>query len=295
MTKVSVVVPVYNVAPYLAQCLRSIIHNTYKDLEIIIVDDASPDNSAEIYNDFAAKDARIKIIKHAKNKGLSGARNTGLDAATGEYVHFFDSDDFVNLDYYGKMMSAAEMFDGADILSGEVESYNGPHYQQTFRSVSIITEAITKYKCTRAFDNCTVWRHMYRRDFLVRNNIRFAEGRIFEDMLFTPVVFLKANAVVTVPGAIYFYVYNGDSILNKRYTPRHKEQYEYGMEAKRKFAVANGLKALLDYGGKKKEKYRLFGIIPIIAIRWNRTQKSYGAYLFGLNMWPFRLWSKQES
>ena len=99
MSKISVIVPVYNVEQYLPQCLDSIINQTYKNLEIICVDDGSPDNSGKILDEYAKKDKRIKVI-HQENQGVSVARNTGLDNATGKYIGFVDPDDWIEADYY---------------------------------------------------------------------------------------------------------------------------------------------------------------------------------------------------
>ena len=102
---VSVIVPVYNVSPYLREALDSVINQTYKELEIIIVDDGSTDGSASIYEEYAASDPRIKLI-HQANKGLSGARNTGLEHATGEFVSFIDSDDSISPMFIESLVNA---------------------------------------------------------------------------------------------------------------------------------------------------------------------------------------------
>ncbi|MCF0156053.1 MAG: glycosyltransferase, partial [Veillonella sp.] len=103
MSKISVIVPIYNVEPYIHQCVDSIINQTYKDLEIILVDDGSPDNCGKICDEYAAKDDRVKVI-HRPNGGLSAARNSGLDVATGEYIAFVDSDDYIACNMYSDMM-----------------------------------------------------------------------------------------------------------------------------------------------------------------------------------------------
>lgn len=101
----SVIIPIYNVEPYLDRCMESIVNQTYKNLEIIMVDDGSPDNCPELCDQWQRKDVRIKVI-HKKNGGLSDARNAGLDIASGEYIAFVDSDDFVDLDMYRSMIEA---------------------------------------------------------------------------------------------------------------------------------------------------------------------------------------------
>ena len=114
MNKVSIIVPVYNIEKYLAKCLDSLINQTLEDIEIICVNDGSTDNSAEILNEYAQKDCRIKIINQ-DNAGLSAARNTGINAANGEYIGYVDSDDWIDLNFYEKLYNAAKDTD-ADIV-----------------------------------------------------------------------------------------------------------------------------------------------------------------------------------
>lgn len=108
MYKVSIIIPIYNVEQYLAQCLDSVINQTYKNIEIICVNDCSLDNSFRILDEYSKNDKRIKIINRENNGGLSAARNTGLDNASGKYIYFLDSDDWIDLDYIEKMLNAAD-------------------------------------------------------------------------------------------------------------------------------------------------------------------------------------------
>ena len=112
MKKISVIVPIYNTEKYLKRCFDSILSSTYENLEVILVDDGSPDNSGKICDEYAARDSRIRVI-HKKNGGLSSARNAGLDIATGDYVTFVDSDDYIASDIYEKLVAC--MIDGVDI------------------------------------------------------------------------------------------------------------------------------------------------------------------------------------
>ena len=111
MIKISVIVPVYNVENYLIQCLDSIINQTLKDIEIICVDDCSPDNSIEILEEYKNKDNRISIIRHSNNQGLGPARNTGLKHANGEYISFVDSDDYIDKNFLFYLYSTAKKYD----------------------------------------------------------------------------------------------------------------------------------------------------------------------------------------
>lgn len=148
MYKISVIVPVYNVEKFLAQCLESLVQQTYKNLEIIIVDDGTSDGSDKIYKTYAEKDNRIKIIKQ-KNAGVSVARNTGLAAATGQYVHFIDSDDYIDIDYYEKMInSATDIF--PDIIAGSVISQNAPLYNVAYKNRCVLKSVTEKFLTTNA-------------------------------------------------------------------------------------------------------------------------------------------------
>ena len=112
--KISVIVPVYKVEPYLSRCLDSIINQTYRNLEIILVDDGSPDRCGEICDEYARQDSRIRVI-HKANGGLSDARNHGIDVAIGDYIAFVDSDDYIATDMYEKMLARLEL-DNSDMV-----------------------------------------------------------------------------------------------------------------------------------------------------------------------------------
>ena len=275
LMKISVIIPVYNVEEYLAQCLESVIYQSYKDLEIIIVDDGSPDNSSAVYEKYAALDSRIKVIKQ-ENGGLSAARNTGLDAATGDYVHFIDSDDYVSCDYYEKMLAAAIATD-ADIAAGGVVSQNGQKYSISYQDSVVLSRLAEKFKVTNALNVCVVWRYIYRREFLEKNGFRFEVGRIFEDILFTPDVIRLADRVVTVPGAYYYYVFNPNSILNKGYTPRHKEQYKYAEVKRDEFAKKYGL----EYSCADPVSVYIYKFLPFKLLRKEVSADHIKYYLLG--------------
>lgn len=143
---VSVVIPMYNAEKFIAKCLTHLVHQTYKNLEILIINDGSTDNSEALCKEWAKSDKRIKIITQ-KNAGPSVASNYGLEIASGEWVHFHDHDDFVNLDYFEKMMNVAALTD-VDILCGEV---NQPDYSfPVFNSTEICTTLEDKVLVTCA-------------------------------------------------------------------------------------------------------------------------------------------------
>ena len=282
MHKISVIVPVYNVEKFLAQCLESLIRQTYKNLEIIIIDDGSSDNSYKIYKKYAKNDSRIKIIKQI-NAGVSAARNAGLASATGEYIHFIDSDDYIDIDYYEKMLSASGSM-SPDIIAGGVVSQNAPLYNIVYDSKCVLKTPTEKFLITNALNNCTVWRYLFKRDFLVKNKLTFVTGRIFEDMLFTPNAILLANYIVTVPDAKYYYVFNENSLLNKKYTANHETQYAYAEQQLNQFILDNNLSHI-----KKRlvnleittYKFLIFKFFKRVFYKDNNETKYY---LFGIRI-----------
>jgi len=201
----------YNAEKFIQKCLEHLVHQTYKKIEIIIVDDGSTDNSVKICRHYAAQDRRIKIIRQ-KNAGPSVASNTGLKAASGEYVHFHDHDDFVNLDYFERMADCA-VKTNADILCGEVAQpdYNFPR----FNAIEICTDLRDKILKTRANKFNPAWRYLYRKSFLDETGLHFEPAIVgAQDLYFTKTAIILAHRVATVPGAIYNVV-STDTALGK--------------------------------------------------------------------------------
>ena len=215
---VSIIVPVYNVAPYLREALDSVVNQSYKDLEIIIVDDGSTDGSASICEGFASSDPRIKLI-HQPNKGLSGARNTGLEHATGDFVAFVDSDDSISPLFIETLVKAMESSSSSIAIcrysiiytSG---SMNGIAASSVFPSMAagvferaealklLVEEKISVHVCNKLF----------RREML--SDISFPEGHVYEDAVPAFKLFDKAERVVLVDESMYNYRQRTDSITS---------------------------------------------------------------------------------
>ena len=187
MIKISVIVPVYNVENYLIQCLDSIINQTLKDIEIICVDDCSPDNSIEILEEYKNKDNRINIIRHSNNQGLGPARNTGLKHANGEYISFIDSDDYIDKNFLFYLYSTAKKYD-SDVVStsnipenhnGELRDHNylkeikkiGDYLRDGISNVSIKNEKRPGLE----YMAVSAWNKIYRRSFLLENELYFMD------------------------------------------------------------------------------------------------------------------------
>lgn len=147
MPKVSIIVPIYNVEKYLDRCMSSLLNQTLKDIEIIMVDDESPDNCPQLCDEYARKDERVKVI-HKKNGGLGLARNSGLEIATGEYVAFVDSDDFVDINMYQELYSTADSYDSDIVYCGFYEYKNESNVktrQEVCRSIVYKDSECTKF------------------------------------------------------------------------------------------------------------------------------------------------------
>lgn len=187
--KLSVVVPVYNVSPYLDEALNSVENQTYKDMEIICINDGSTDNSLEILENHAKKDSRIKIINQ-ENRGVSAARNAGIDVAGGKYVYFFDSDDILAPYIMGTSIDLLEKND-ADILEfrylrrlfDEKVDFSEYSYDPSLVQICEREQGENPFK---AFEGTIkVWACVYRKSFLTENSVRFSEDvKISEDVLF---------------------------------------------------------------------------------------------------------------
>jgi len=196
----SVVIPMYNATKFIRKPLEHLIHQTYKNIEIIIVDDGSTDNCADIIKEYMKHDKRIKLIQQ-KNAGVSAASNTGLNAVTGEYVCIHDHDDFVNLEYFEKMANAA-ILTNADVLCGEVcePGWSFPE----FKSIEIAVAMDDKIKMTHANAFNCAWRYAYKTEFLRKTKLLFETSVCgAQDVIFSKSAIVLANTVTTVPGAIY--------------------------------------------------------------------------------------------
>ena len=213
---VSVIVPVYNVAPYLREALDSVVNQTYKDLEIIIVDDGSTDGSADICEEYADSDARIKLIKQP-NKGLSGARNTGLENATGDLVAFVDSDDSISPLFVELLVSAMISSDSpigvcrCSIIYSN-GSMNGVVASSVFPTIlkGVYERADALRLLVEETMSVNVCNKLFRRELF--SDVRFAEGHVYEDAYPCFKLFDKAERVVLIDESLYNYRRRPDSI-----------------------------------------------------------------------------------
>lgn len=206
MEKISIIIPVYKIEKYLDRCLESVVNQTYTNLEIILIDDGSPDNSPKICDEWAKKDKRIKVI-HKKNEGVSIARNKGLEVATGEYIGFVDGDDYIEPNMYKRLYELIKE-SGADIAQCRSQSFSQNGEKIAYEPISsdgIISDKslIMKLFITRNI-TFTIWNKLFSKKIL--NDIRFTPNfKMCEDMLFEYFIMKKTNKVVVTNNIYYNY------------------------------------------------------------------------------------------
>lgn len=237
---ISIIIPVYNTGQYLDKCMESICAQTYRNIEMILVDDGATDGSGAKCDEWAAKDARVRVV-HKQNGGLSDARNAGLNVATGEYIGFVDSDDWIEPDMYKFLYDNAVELD-ADIVECS--------FWKTYETKE--KPARGAYGKTRVFgreeaqimlmqDRIVrnyVWSKLYRRELM--EGIAFPVGKVFEDILFTYKVYDKAEHVAFCPEPKYHYVIRGGSITSKRYEIKNNLDYLEALDTKMKEMIGRG-------------------------------------------------------
>lgn len=276
----SVIMPVYKVEKYIAQCLEGVICQTFKDLEILVIDDGSPDKSAQIYKRYAKLDSRIRIVKQ-KNSGVSAARNRGLEMARGKYVHFIDSDDYLaDLNFYQKMIDAA-LSNNCDMAVSGFYFQERPYQSVEYDCCGIYVGIDNKVRITRFFEHGYIWRYIYDRDFLIRNKLKFPIGQtIFEDCKFGLEALEKSNRIITVPDVIYFYRHRPDSRIGiSKNSKQDKIKYNLLMDFYKDFAQRHQCE---DAGVKSNRRfvYKSFFNINLMTIKQENDISKY--YLFGL-------------
>jgi glycosyltransferase involved in cell wall biosynthesis len=264
-----VVVPIYKVEKYIDKCINSIINQTYKNLEIILVDDGSPDNCPQICDEYAKKDNRIKVI-HKENGGLSDARNRGIKEARGEYIGFVDSDDYIDDGMYEYLYNLIKKHNAEISICGfkEVDE-NGKAIKEKK------SECINEYSSIEALEILAediiitnhAWNKLYKRELFVKNSIEYPVGKIMEDISTTYKLFEESNRIVLGDEIQYYYLIRETSISGEKGLKMCKYHIENTIDRfehfkdnkelgfyfyKNLFYVA--MRAFLDYG-EAADKY----------------------------------------
>lgn len=239
--KVSVIVPIYNVEKYLDECMTSLLNQTLRDIEIIMVDDESPDNCPKICDDYASKDKRVKVV-HKKNGGLGFARNSGLDVAKGEYVAFIDSDDFIDLNMMEHLYSVAKEYDADEVRCGikfyvegkfserhdvdKLTVFKGKEHVREFMLDVVGPLPECKRDVKYMMSSCCC---IHSRKVIEDNNVRFLSERecLSEDLIWDVDLFSKMDCIVYVPECHYAYRMNPTSLTHQYSREKYRRNYKF--------------------------------------------------------------------
>ena len=207
---ISVIIPCYKGEKYIDNCLKNLLAQSYKNLEIIVVIDGRLDRSAEIASRYP-----VKLIVLENNQGPSAARNAGMAAATGEFIHFMDADDNISRGFYENMV-AAIVRSGADVACSGIINDRKAYKCQIFNKENVYSLTRDKMTVTWVGKWGYVWRYLFRRSMLTERSLVFEPGRLIEDLPFSFKALYYAKSIVTVPNTAYFYRCNDDSILTTK-------------------------------------------------------------------------------
>lgn len=262
---ISIILPIYNMQDYIASCLDSVISQTYKDIEIICVNDFSMDNSMTIVKNYAKKDERIKIINNEKNRGLGGARNAGLDVAKGDYIMFCDTDDSMYPDMVEKMLNSL-LINDSDLVFCDVMLFDSNNTHSPFKPFHDKSISRKRTFCLPDdfVDFCNIWpsawNKIYKKSVIDKFNIRYHENILYEDHTFYYEYLLKINKVTYLPEPLYVYTTDRKDSIMKTVSPRIFEI----------FTVLDYIDEIL----KSNIDISLYNVLmPKIAVRliWERT------------------------
>lgn len=267
--KISVIIPVYNVQDYLRKCLDSICGQTYQNLEIICVDDCSTDASMEILNEYAAKDTRVRVVQRDENGGQAEARQTGIDVATGDYIAFVDSDDWLDDDYYEKMLFQMECDQTEIVVNKSILVHeNDKVYPKNFPGHKTLQNKIydqPKDLIEKVF--CVVWNKLYKAEFLKQRKYIIPVRSAHEDVFFHYATFAFVKNVSFFDGPAYHYLLRGESISNRK--------HDWGVEHIKVYSQ------IYDFYQEKdllNQKIKSYALMPFFNIETEEAFMEYKKY-----------------
>ena len=255
MPEISVIVPVYKVEPYIHKCVDSILAQTFSDYELILVDDGSPDTCGNICDEYAKKDARIRVI-HKENGGLSDARNAGMKIACGEYVIFIDSDDYIKPNFVEILYRACVSHKADVAMCGYVtvdEQGNNikNYYPNEPQNIEVVTGRTLLHYFYKedGVVNQVVWNKIYKKSLF--NKLKFQKGRYYEDGYIIAPLFWNVKKIAIVRNTLYYYVQRKNSIMNSKINTKKiidsNDSYKYRIEFFKERSYLLYMKAIGDY------------------------------------------------
>lgn len=307
MKKLSFIIPLYNSAKWLEKCLYSVLNQDIpeSEMEIICVNDGSPDNSSEMAREIGKKHPSIIVIDQP-NQGPSGARNTGMKAATGKYLCFVDPDDFVELNVYGKLLNQMED-EQLDMLrfnhqnvNEDYQSIDKPSFEQRFDYTPKLMSG-AEFIATRLDIACNIWRYMYRREIITKNEIWCFTGDYYDDTPWLPLVLLKAERMNVCNTVVYNYLERGDSLV-KTQNPKMLKRKSDGVILLLKYLeqeitdiqsgnlpVVEEWREMVIGWYRMVEAHAVVGLLTNIGTSLFASRKEYVRKLHALNLFPLSM------
>ena len=238
MPEISVIVPVYKVEKFIYRCVESILNQTFSDFELILVDDGSPDSCPHICDEYAKKDSRVHVI-HKQNGGLSDARNVGKEKATGNYITFVDSDDWIHEKYLERLYNACLCFDAEVSVCGYFRTEN-KELNISAERFTVKTYSPEDFWCSLELNHAIApWGKLYKRE--LDEGIQFPVGKLHEDVFTTHEYIFAAQKIAFFPAEMYYYYINPDSITGKGWYPKRMDAVE-AFRIQTEFFHKNGFK-----------------------------------------------------
>lgn len=283
--KISVIVPIYNVETYLKKCIESIINQTYRNMEIILVDDGSIDKSSEICDEYSKQDNRVIVI-HKQNGGLSDARNTGIETSTGELLAFVDGDDWIDSNMISCLYNNIISYN-ADISECQYEKTSNEQHtiknEEQIITISTPKEALNNILETNNINNVVTWNKLYRKELF--QNVRFPKNKIHEDEFTTYKLIYKANKIISTNSKLYYYRQRENSIISEKFNVNrldvieaYDEKVEFYKKNQKELLeklLAKFLYILIyDYYKAKKNKFNK-EIIKTIKNKYRMVYRNY--------------------
>jgi glycosyltransferase involved in cell wall biosynthesis len=283
--EVSVIVPVYNVEPYLRRCINSLINQTLQNIEIILIDDGSTDGCGAICDEYAAQDARLRVV-HQENAGLSEARNSGIDRARADYLMFVDSDDWVEPEFCEiPLMVAKER--QSDLVMFQYKIFrNGREKKRRYFIENGVKTQAAALSLLLGGVGITAWNKLYHRDLFLAN--RYPKGMVYEDIVLTPVLIHEARRIVYVSAALYDRELHEGSI-----TTNHSEENAHDWF----HALTVTAQRLREWGyAAESEHFYQSSILSFIGGEWQNEALNRGCiqYIRSLKRCPLYFSLKQR-
>lgn len=279
---VTVIIPIYNVEKYLDRCVESVVNQTYKNLEIILVDDGSPDNCPKMCDEWAQRDGRIKVV-HKQNAGLGMARNTGIENATGKYIFFFDSDDYVDVTIVEKCVLSAEKQGAEAVIYGRCEVYDDGRIikkelrptKEVFTGQEVVDILLPSMFTYDMGFGVSAWGKMFSLDTFRKFSLRFVSEReiISEDAYFALEFFSHISVATIVNESLYFYYKRDDSLSRVFRADRHSKNDIFYQKSIEYINVAQLPRCVVTHFTARYHMYALSAMKQLLSSDMTKSEK----------------------